>query len=343
VLSGLVVVATAGRAAASPPGADPSATEAQSRFEEGLARVKAGDFAAARVSFAQAYAVLKRPRILWNLALAEEKTGLVVDALTHFKQVLHDPATSEGDRANAQAHADALGRQTGHVDVQAPPGVSVTVDGSPQAAVTPLVEPLDVAPGHHVIEAKLAQGTKTLSVDALAGQVAHVSFVATDAVVAELPPAGPNVAPPSAPPVAAETMPAIAPVETHSPSIARNVTTSVVAGVAVAAIVFGVYFAEKSISDADTANGYRGAHPSSWCSSSAGDAATCGQWNDAVKAQNREATASNAFYIAGGVLAAGAIATWFLWPKSSERSGAALWVRPELAPTMAGLGAGGSF
>ncbi len=61
--------------------------EAQARFEEGVARVKAGNIEGARVSFAQAYTVLHKPTILWNLALAEEKTGHLVEALGHFKEL----------------------------------------------------------------------------------------------------------------------------------------------------------------------------------------------------------------------------------------------------------------
>lgn len=77
-------------ASASARAGDISTREAEARFQEGLARVKSHDFEAARVSFAQAYAVLHRPQILWNLALAEEKTARVVEALQHFRAVADD-------------------------------------------------------------------------------------------------------------------------------------------------------------------------------------------------------------------------------------------------------------
>src|SRR5580704_14125562 len=60
--------------------------QARARFEEGVAEAKGGNFEAARLSFAQAYAVHPSAVVLWNLALTEEKTGRAVDALTHFKQ-----------------------------------------------------------------------------------------------------------------------------------------------------------------------------------------------------------------------------------------------------------------
>jgi hypothetical protein len=331
---------------AAPADSDPAAVEAQSRFDEGLARVKAGDFAGARVSFEQAYAVLHRPRILWNLALSEEKTGHLAEALTHFKQVVRDPATSETDRANGQLHIESLGHQTGHVDVQAPPGVTLSVDGGPPTAVTPLAEPLDVSVGHHVIEAALPQGTKSLAVDALAGQVARVSFVSSgEEAPAVVPPPSPTV--PSQGPVVDEPPPAAVPGEgtqTAPGNGARIGTTATVGGLAVVSIALGVYFGVQSRNDADKAATYRSQNGSSTCVSPMGGAvATCTAWNNAVQAQNREATASAAFYIAGGVLAAGAVATWFLWPRSANRSTAALWIAPSIAPGLAAVGAGGAF
>jgi len=80
---------------------DRALREAQARFEEGLKRVKAGDFEAARMSFGQAYVVLRKPDILWNLALSEEKSGHAVDALAHFKQAAKE-APDAADRAEAQ-------------------------------------------------------------------------------------------------------------------------------------------------------------------------------------------------------------------------------------------------
>jgi hypothetical protein len=330
-------------AQAAPATGDPAAVEAQSRFDEGLARVKAGDFAGARVSFEQAYAVLRRPRILWNLALAEEKTGHLVEALIHFKQVARDPGTGETDRANGQLHIESLSHQTGHVDVQAPPGVSLSVDGGPPTAMTPLAEPLDVSPGHHVIEATLPQGTKSLSVDASAGQIAHVSFVSSGDEPPGVPPPSVTVPPPG--PVINEPPPAGAPGEgtqTAPGNGARIATTATMGGLAVASIAVGVYFGVQSRNDANAAAKDRNAvNDSSACASVMSSA--CSALNDAVQGQNRDATASAAFYIAGGVLAVGAVATWFLWPRSANRSMAALWIAPSIAPGLAAVGAGGAF
>jgi len=155
---------------------DKTVREAQARFEEGLKRVKAGDFEAARMSFVQAYVVLHKPDILWNLALSEEKSARPLDALAHFKEFARQ-APTDADRARAQKHVDVLMAQTGHIEVQAPAGTPLLLDGTTGVGMAPLADTLDVTPGHHVIEGKLAEGTKALSVDAVAGEVARVTFL----------------------------------------------------------------------------------------------------------------------------------------------------------------------
>src|SRR5882672_9324978 len=132
-------------AASSPAAADDEKAnrEAEARFKEGLARVKTKDYEAARLSFEQAYAVLHRPLILWNLALSEEKTNHPLDALAHFRQVARE-APGDADRASAQKHVDTLLTQLSRIDVQAPPGASLALDGGDLAGTAPLGDPLDV-------------------------------------------------------------------------------------------------------------------------------------------------------------------------------------------------------
>ncbi len=333
-LAALMVLATAAPAA----GADDKATrDAQARFAEGLARVKSGDYEAARISFTQAYVVLHKPDILWNLALAEEKSGHSLEALRHFKE-LTSTAAADTDRANAQKHAAVLMAQMGHIDVTAPSGTLLTLDGVQSAGSAPLAEPIDVTPGRHVVEGKLADGTKSATVDAVAGETAHVTLV----------PDAPSTATPT--PTATAT-PASTPTPTSTPpgadsspvSTARLVTTASLGAAAVISIGAGAYFGFQSQSDASDAAQYRDNKPSSYCVNPTGPAVqTCSAWNDAVKSQNRDATLSNVFYVTGGVLAVGAVATWFLWPKGATGASSA-WVVPAVGPSGGGVAAGGRF
>jgi len=331
-------------APASARAADKSTREAEARFQEGLARVKNHDFEAARLSFAQAYTVLHRPQILWNLALAEEKTGHVVEALQHFRGVADD-AGAGADRANAQRHVDALMALTGHIEVKAPPGAQVTVDGS-TSLTAPLAAAIDVVPGRHVVDADVAVGPRSIPIEVAEGQVARVNFVPQETTA----PPAPVAAPLQASPASAASVNAHGPeapqddrtAPADSSSGARLAMTASLGGAAVVAFGLGIYFGLHSRSEASSVNTFVGTYPSSYCSApSATAGATCAQWNDAYQAQNRDAVISDVAYVTGGVLTAAAIATWFFWPRSSHGSGA--WVLPEAGPSSAGLRGGASF
>jgi hypothetical protein len=328
--------------------------EAQARFEEGLQRAKVGDFEAARVSFVQAYAVLHRPRILWNLALCEEKTGRTLDALFHFRAVARDSSASESDRTDAQNHATSLHSRIGLIEVRAPPGAVVMVDGNPPVGTTPLAEPLEVMPGRHVIEAKLPRGTLATVVEATAGEVKQATFAAAEAPAAPEPvtvrppegagPAGPGVA--AAAPTttshgdaSTRALPRSEPRVSGSQasgsgaapgdSKARLTVVAATGGVALSALAVGVYLAFKSQDEASTANGYRAQsmNPGSACYQAT--SVSCAAWNDAIQGENRDATLATAMYVTAGVLAAAAVVTWFVWPKPSRRQPTA-WVLPSL-------------
>ncbi len=320
---------------------DPAVRDAQARFEEGLERVKAGDIEGARLSFAQAYAALKRPAILWNLALTEEKTGRLVEALAHFKRVARDTTASSGDREEAQRHAAALSGRTGHIDVQAPAGATLRVDGEAAESPAPLSEPIDVVPGRHSVEARLGAGVKVVSIDAAAGQVAHVTVSSADlspasaAVVTSAPGVGPvdsGAGTGRLPEPGASTTPP-----------ARIITVTVLGGAALITTGLGIYFALQSKDDETTAAGYRARTTGtiSSCHGAAGSTPDCGSLAYWVHRQDRDATWSNVMYVAAGAFAAGAIITWFAWPRGERATSS--WVAPIVTRDSLGLAAAGTF
>ena len=321
--------------------------EAEARFKEGLSRVKNKDYEAARLSFEQAYAVLHRPLILWNLALSEEKTGHPLDALAHFRQVAHD-APADADRASAQKHVDTLLGQLSRIDVQAPAGTVLGLDGGDGSWTAPLTDPLDVMPGHHVVAAKMSGGgTKSSEVDAVAGQVAHVSFVADPVQVAfavPLPATG-TAAPATAPPPATDPLASPPPDEAPKPFWGpRTVTATVFVGAAVVAGGFGAAFGIASQNNKTAVSTFQKQHPSqSYCEPVPGKSLSsdCGPWNNAVNAQNRDAELSDALYFTAGALALGAVVSWFFWPKPGHAK--TTWVVPDVGPERAGIEAGGRF
>jgi hypothetical protein len=351
VLSGALVTALSSAALANGGAAE---HEAQARFEEGIARVKAGNFDGARVSFTQAYAVLRRPYILWNLALAEEKTGHVLDALEHFKDFAR--GRQDGDeRGGAQKHVAELMAQTGHLDVLARGGSQVFVDGAPEGTV-PLTDSVDVAPGRHHVEAHTPQGDREVDVDVEAGQVLRVTLLpATESTGSAGPVPASNAPAPSVPSEGAVSAmqtarPSIAAPPAHSSdgassneSSRRRTIVVVVAGATAAvSIAVGAYFALQSESDASTAAGFRALHTSDYCFQvTSANGTVCKQWNDAMQAQNRDAALSTVFYVTGGILAVGAVATWFLWPRGG--TGAWALLTPAVTPGGCGLSAVGQF
>jgi hypothetical protein len=328
-------------ASSSASAADDTATrDAEARFAEGLSRVKKQDYEGARLSFAQAYTVLHRPLILWNLALSEEKSGHPLDALGHFRQVSHE-AASEADRTSAQKHVDGLLAKTSRIEVQAPTGTSFVLDGAEVVATAPLGDALDVMPGHHVVVAKLTAGAnKTSEVDAIAGQVAHVSFVA-DAPPPPVVAAAPT--PAAAPAQALPDTPSLPDTTNHPFWTARTVTAVVLAGGAAVAAGFGIGFGVASSHNKTTADGFRKTLGQDGCfTTTASNGTECSAFNDAVNSQNRDANISDALYFTGGVFAVGAILSWYFWPKHTGAT-ADTWVMPEVGQGRAGVGAGGRF
>jgi hypothetical protein len=331
-------------AAAGPAGADDTAQrDAQARFEEGLARVRADNLAGALVSFQQAYAVMHKPAVVWNLALTEEKTGRPVDALAHFREYLRVAPAADPDRARAQKHIDGLNAATGHIDVAAPTGAAITVDGTQSLGATPLADPVDVAPGHHDVEARLGTVVKTVGIEALAGQTMHADFRGMDAAGAGGAAGAQGATAPQAegagavpgsggepPPVAEQPSAYVYPT-------ARLVTVIAVGGAAVLASGAGLAFGLASTDKASAANALR-QQTGSCVGVTTGN---CAQLASDTSAQQSDHIASTVMWVVGGVLAAGAVGAFFLWPRAA--AGGAVSVVPAVGPGSAGLTAVGTF
>ena len=327
-------------AVAAPASADDAAQkDGQARFEEGIARVRAHDFEAALLSFRQAYAVTHSFAVVWNLALVEEKTNHPVEALGHFKEYLRVAPPTDPDRSRARKHIDGLNAAMGHIDVSAPTGAVITVDGTQSLGATPLGDPVDVLPGRHSVEARLGAVVRSLTVDALAGPTIRADFGGM---------VGPD-APASAPPGIAATRQADSlssgaephppdAAQGHSPSTARVITVASLAGAALISLGTGFYFALASHNDANIVAGFRSQYPSDECANNS-STAVCAQWRGAVNGQNTDAALSDVFYIGSGVLAAASVATFVWWPRESK--GVSMWLVPTASP--AGLGAAGRF
>lgn len=122
---------------------------------------------------------------------------------------------------------------------------------------------------------------------------------------------------------------------------ARNIASLSLLAAGVVGVGAGVAFGLESRSQADQATSLRMSMPSYACAS--GSPPGCRALGDAVDAQNRDAVLSDVFYVAGGVLAGAAAATWLLWPRPHRDRPTATWLAPTAGEGRVGLSVGGVF
>lgn len=151
--------------------------EAKALLREGERAFKAGEYDKARVKFSAAYGVIPSVDILWNVATSEFKAGRVVESLKHFRQYVRDPNARPERKKEAESdYIPAALKQAGHVEVVAPEGAVIVVDGGATSGNTPLVDGIDLAPGVHKIAARLGDKTDAQDVSAAPGQSITVKF-----------------------------------------------------------------------------------------------------------------------------------------------------------------------
>ncbi len=127
--------------------ADPAAC-GKKEFERGVADYQKGDYASAQQHFKQALAYRPHPVVAFNLALAEGKGGLLVEAVARLDQVMADPRSSATLKASATRERDAFAAAVGAIALESElsSGVEATVDG---AALTGSPPAIQVNPGEH--------------------------------------------------------------------------------------------------------------------------------------------------------------------------------------------------
>lgn len=298
-----------------------SEIDGRARFEEGVRLAQGGDHERARLKFVQAWALLKYSSVLFNLARAEQLSGHTVDALRHYRQFSKssDPKITAAQRETAETNAAELASKLGQIEIEAPPGATVLVDGERLDGA--LAEPVPVMPGTHVVEATAPGGkTKRASVECAMGTTARVSLVDP----APVEPASPAPLPPVAPPASGDDRP-------HRSYLLPSALA--VAGLAGIGVGIGFSLASHSAkTDADNLGKPlicvdRGA-------------AACTSYVDAHDRVHTDATVAWVGYIAGGVLLAGAVGTFVFWPK---RKTTAMRVVPIVGPGTAAAMAAYAF
>jgi hypothetical protein len=320
---------------------DPITSMARARFKEGVEFYDKGEYEQARAAFLQAYALKKHPAVLLNLAWSSLKSGHVLEGKKYFEQFLNE-AKEATDKQRADANdglAQAKGK-LGRIDVQAPSGTDVMVDGE-HTGTAPLSEAIYVEPGAHTVRFKGSDGTTdTESVSVLAGQKAVAKFsgpgggvaaAGTPPTTSNTPPPAETTPAPSSAPEETNATPA-APAketaggETHANLLAppKNVVPAAVmlgvgvAGFATAAVMYLVKQSavnnQNDVARTIQANG--GGGSATFCDNPPTNlggkdfTSICSAYNSDVSDVNTDATVGN---IAAGVGVAGLVGAVIYW------------------------------
>ncbi|WP_394822474.1 hypothetical protein [Pendulispora albinea] len=265
---------------------------ASAHMDRGIESVNAGDYEAARVYFKQAYSAVREPHALWNLAMAEKKSGhYVLDALAHFREYLADARISLEKKRKAEAMIRELSMQTARLRFETAGNHEVHV-GSKTLTSEEVHDGLDVLPGKYQIEARLNGRTSKQEIDAPAGRETSVRFADPS----------PQVAPPST----SET-------STRQPT-AKLVTVGVLAAVGVVSTAAGVVLAIKKGGSEGRVHGH--SEDPTACSANPAPAFCRNLANDVDDVKSNTTRANVFLGIGIGALVSGA-AVYFLWPATT--------------------------
>ncbi len=307
------IVAGAPSTADAAPQADTTTAEARLRFDEGIKLADNGAHEAARLKFNQAWALLKSPAILYNLARAEQLSSHPVEALEHYRlfgKMSSDPKITEVQRQRAAENVAELSKKVGQIDIEAPAGARITIDGR-TIDWAPGADPVVVTPGKHAVEASVDGKPRNVEVDCQPGTITKAKLVDPPAPVAAAPAPGPALTEPPKEP------------EPGFWTTGRAVGVGLV-GTGLVAAGIGVFFHLQSESSADDVTSLQGKLPppkESACRqpSLQSVADTCNDLRDAVKAEDREGTLRTAFLVSGGALVVGGAVLFLVSPPQASK------------------------
>jgi hypothetical protein len=290
------------------------------------------DYEAARVALAHAYALDPKASTLLELGLAELESDHPVEATQHLREYLtHTEVPAEKLTAVRSRWLPRAEAQTSQIEVTAPAGAEVLVDDVVQGRAP--LGPILVRVGSHEVASREGTSVEKQTVSAKGGDVLDLRFQPVGDTVVGVPSGGPSAA---------------AAVDHHGAwTEARSKSVTVIALATGAAVVFGVGIgfgitSDHSASEARSLSGQLDPDPSGSACTRSPTPTQCGPLAQAIQRTNDQHALSVGFELGGGVLAAGAVATWLLWhPRSPQVGG--LYVDPVLSARGAGLALGSDW
>ena len=281
---------------------DPRREQAAVLIDAGAKLHAQADEAGALAKFEEAYRIYPSANVLYNIAREKQLLGRETDAARDFRKCRRDPLLDPKALPMIDQWIGELETKVGRLNVDAPAGAAVFVDGQQVEFRSP--DPIDVAPGHHHLEARSEGKTAAADVDARAGEQQNVSLKST----------GNTVEPPKT--------------EEHAKAFPPPTGAIILGGVGLVGLGLGVGFGLVSSSKNSDFNNQN-------CS--VVGSTSCVDLHDA---SHLDGTISVIGYVAGGVLLASGVVWWLVAPRRVTTSVA---LAPITGPGVGGLQLRGTF
>lgn len=315
------------------PGSDDADTQQaiKNLMRTGITEYRKHNFEPARQAFDEAWRLRHHLAIAASLAEVEMKLGRYRDAAEHWRYYIEQlDAEHASDRADAEAQVRECRKHLGSVRVtMEPPDAQLTIDDE-AVGRGPFEKDFLLAPGQHTLRAELGGRTspsKQIIVAAEQDQATALALPAeprtSAAAATQLTPQAPSPGKP----------------QDSGRSTPRGRTVAVVTGgvLATAAIGVGIWYTVAAAStrrdldavrqQVDNAGDPELVKQGGACTPPPGvRPAQCDQLVTKANEFDRERNIGVAGYVTGGVLAAGTVATYFLWPHGrTERPRSGSW------------------
>lgn len=295
---------------------------AEAPMREGMDLARAGKAEAALTKFEESYSLSPTGAALVQMGRMEQTLGRHALALQHYREALRDPNLAIDPRREAEKAVEELKAKVGVLTLDVPDGCTTTVDGSPVDTKT-----VEVVPGLHVVRIKLGSDVKSADVTAPAGAVVAVKIRFGEDPPAPAPAGDPSTVTPP-------------PNEERSSTwgTARVVAVGALAAGAVTGVVLSIVFHGNASDDVDESK--RLLNGGSCLGITTAD---CTRARELKDSRDTNVTASTVSLVAGGVLAAGAVAAAIVWPGGATASKTSGRVVPSFAAGYGGMTLMGRF
>ncbi len=214
--------------------------KAREAYNDGEAKLNAGDVGAALERFRAANEFVPSPQSQYKIAYCLDKLGRTPEAVDAYKAFLADPQPLPEKMADQKKLAEARLAELSEGAVKissSPPGAAITVDGTPQPTPTPTT--LKLKPGKHAVV--VAAG----GFESMANEVEVTAGGSVDLAV-DLKPLAPQLAPAPAPAAPSN-------VTAPEPEAPRSkLPAYVTLGLAGGGLIVGTIFGAQALSNKST-------------------------------------------------------------------------------------------